>query len=254
MTTWIYSHNPGSEGATLLAQAMGIRKIRHEGSRFVGRANKRVINWGSSTLPDHVAACNIVNRPDSIRTAANKLEFFRRMGQDDVPEWTTDMNRAIEMVSDGDTMVARTVLSGHSGEGIVIMERDNPASFVRAPLYVKYIKKSEEYRVHVAFGQVIDVQRKTITAEEINRRGRENVNWKVRNLANGFTYLRGNVNLAQAGRDIAIRAVGRCGLDFGAVDIIWNERSNTYYILEINTAPGITGTTVQNYANALRER
>ena len=42
------------------------------------------------------------------------------------------------------------------------------------------------------------------------------------------------------------------GLDFGAVDVIYNGHSNRAYVLEINTAPGLTGTTLDNYAAALR--
>lgn len=42
----LFAHNPHSEGAAELAQALGIRRIRHEGSRYVGNANKHVINWG----------------------------------------------------------------------------------------------------------------------------------------------------------------------------------------------------------------
>jgi D-alanine-D-alanine ligase-like ATP-grasp enzyme len=37
-------------------------------------------------------------------------------------------------------------------------------------------------------------------------------------------------------------------LDFGAVDIIYNAKRNECYVLEVNTAPGLEGTTVEKYA------
>ena len=37
------------------------------------------------------------------------------------------------------------------------------------------------------------------------------------------------------------------GLDFGAVDVIWNEHESKAYVLEINTAPGLEGSTVEDY-------
>jgi glutathione synthase/RimK-type ligase-like ATP-grasp enzyme len=37
------------------------------------------------------------------------------------------------------------------------------------------------------------------------------------------------------------------GLDFGAVDVIWNERQQRAYVLEINSAPGLEGTTIDDY-------
>ena len=39
-------------------------------------------------------------------------------------------------------------------------------------------------------------------------------------------------------------------LQFGAVDIIWNEKENKCYVLEINTAPGLVGTTLTKYTEA----
>ena len=41
------------------------------------------------------------------------------------------------------------------------------------------------------------------------------------------------------------------GLDFGAVDIGHRLIDNKLFVFEINTAPGITGTTLDNYAKAI---
>jgi D-alanine-D-alanine ligase-like ATP-grasp enzyme len=38
------------------------------------------------------------------------------------------------------------------------------------------------------------------------------------------------------------------GLDFGAVDVIWNAQKEKPYVLEINTAPGLEGQTIADYA------
>src|SRR3546814_2808293 len=51
-------------------------------------------------------------------------------------------------------IVCRTVLSGHSGVGIVIA--DNRDDLVPANLYVKYVKKKEEYRVHLGILDIND--------------------------------------------------------------------------------------------------
>ena len=48
----------------------------------------------------------------------------------------------------------------------------------------------------------------------------------------------------------ATMAVGCLQLDFGAVDVIWNEAQKRAYVLEVNTAPGIEGTTLMRYASA----
>jgi glutathione synthase/RimK-type ligase-like ATP-grasp enzyme len=113
-------------------------------------------------------------------------------------------------------------------------------------LYVEYIKKKEEYRVHVAFGHIIDVQRKGRNRDVPD----EDVNWQVRNHGNGFIYMRGGVDIPDCCRSLALAAVESLGLDFGAVDVIWNEHEDRWYVLEVNTAPGLSGTTLEKYADA----
>jgi D-alanine-D-alanine ligase-like ATP-grasp enzyme len=117
--------------------------------------------------------------------------------------------------------------------------------FVHAPLYTQYIKKKDEYRVHIFGGKVIDVQRKAV------RPGHQNPDFRVRNTANGFIFVRNDV---EAPADVllqATNAVTVLGLTFGACDVIYNAKSNKAYILEVNTAPGLTGTTLENYINAI---
>lgn len=250
---YIYSWNKVGEGSKALALALSAKRIKHENSRFKGSSRKVVINWGSSQLPEEVEKCNILNKPDRIRICSNKLEFFRTIGDAvPVPEWTESHERAMEWVAEGLTVCARTVLSGHSAEGLVLMHRDNPDDFVTARLYTKYIPKTDEYRVHVVGDRVVDVQRKALRNGWAEEHGE--VNWKVRNLANGFIYMRNGINPPQSVLDVSIRAVNTIGLDFGAVDVIFNEKRNQPYVLEINTAPGIEGTTVDNYVEAFKQR
>jgi glutathione synthase/RimK-type ligase-like ATP-grasp enzyme len=118
---------------------------------------------------------------------------------------------------------------------------------VPAPLYTKYIKKISEYRVHVVGNAVIDVQKKMRRTDIPD----EQVNWQVRSHSNGFIFGREGVVLPDAVTADCVRCVNELGLDFGAVDVIFNAHQETYYVLEVNTAPGLTGTTLVNYANAL---
>ena len=115
-----------------------------------------------------------------------------------------------------------------------------------APLYTQYKPKKHEYRVHVMNEEVIDVQKKAL------RRGSEGNNFQIRTHDNGYIYMRNAIRVPEDAKTYAIQAVDACGLDFGAVDIIWNERENKSYVLEINTAPGLEGTTVEKYAETIR--
>jgi D-alanine-D-alanine ligase-like ATP-grasp enzyme len=78
----------------------------------------------------------------------------------------------------------------------------------------------------------------------------ENPNWQVRNHANGFIYARENVNPPQCVIDAAKIVFNKCTeLDFGAVDVIYNAKQDRAYVLEINSAPGLEGQTLQDYAD-----
>jgi hypothetical protein len=199
-----------------------------------------------------------------LRHATNKRNFFQAMVAADlqaiIPRFWTS---AADIPDDAFPIVCRTELAGHSGAGIVIAEhRDN---LVHAPLFVEYVKKQDEYRIHVgmkrwtphldyagepmAQGQFRDDPRIVISMQKKKRRLEcETPNWQVRNHANGFIYARSEVNPPEAVIAAAKSALGASGLDFGAVDVIWNEGSKKAYVLEINTAPGLEGTTVQDYA------
>jgi D-alanine-D-alanine ligase-like ATP-grasp enzyme len=147
--------------------------------------------------------------------------------------------------------MARTVLQGHSGEGIVVCSPEDETDLPRAPLYTQYIKKKEEYRLHVFEGTIITRQRKarkTAVADE-------DVNWKVRNVAGGFIFARNQEHAIPACvEQAALDSILAVGLDFGAVDIIYNAHSQQCYVLEINTACGLEGTTLTEYTNAILNR
>ena len=227
---FLYSHNENSEGAKELARALGGKRIRHEGSTFKGSTKKVVINWGSSTVPDEVNKCRVLNPTEAVQRVSNKLRYFEAIRGTDVrvPEWTTDRDVAVGWVADNRVVVARTVLNGHSGNGIQFME---------------------QYRIHFVGENLIDIQRKALRSDV----ERDNANWRVRNLANGFVFVRNDVTPPADVIEQAQRAARHSGLDFGAIDLIYNEREDQAYVLEINTAPGLQGTTITNYATALTE-
>jgi len=142
-------------------------------------------------------------------------------------------------------VVARTLINSSEGKGIIIFDKDdhNPP---RAPLYTEYIPKKKEFRAHVWNNEVIDVVEKRKKKSYENERDTQ-----VRNTANGYVFCRDNVSVPDDLRDLAVRAVQSLGRTYGAVDIIWNERQNKSFVLEVNSRPGMQGTTVVKYADAI---
>lgn len=244
----IYSHNPKSQGAKQLALALGAKRIRHNSPTFKGRHSKTVINWGASILPQQVLLCNLLNEPESVNVASDKLNTFNALKHFDnkyILPFTNDIEVAKQWINEnGCWIVCRTLLRASEGRGIVIAQHES--ELVPAPLYVRYKKKKEEYRLHVMDKNIISVQKKARKLSSLN------VNWQIRNHSNGFIFKREGVLPPDDINQCALDSVRDVGLDFGAVDIIWNEYDKKPYVLEINTAPGLQGQTILDYARAFR--
>lgn len=252
----VWPHDQKSMGARSLTEALGINRLLHHNSTFKGAANKIVINWGSGACPDEVLKCRVINKQDAVNAAADKLQFFHKMathGGGRIPTWTNMKDEVVNWLRNGKLVVARTKTRAKGGAGIVFF--DNIQEFAAAPLYTIYVQKKEEYRVHFAFGQIIDVQRKVL--RKVDDQGQtidpKKVDWRIRNAANGFIFIRGGI---APHPDVTIQAM-KCavasGLDFGAADVIWNEAQQKAYVLEINTAPGLEGQTIESYVKAFKE-
>lgn len=242
----LYPYKPGSASAKALAEALGIQRIRHQGPRLKVQG---LINWGSSGFRRNLdIRGQLLNMPEFVKTASNKLETFKELdGHVPIPEWTTEPQKALEWLAGGSPVVARTVLNGHSGQGLVIVE--NMGNWTEAPLYTKYIPKKQEFRLHVFRDRVFFMQRKARNRDVPD----EQVNWKVRNHGNGFIFAHQDVYVREDAQRHAIMAVGQLGLDFGAVDVIWNQKEDKYYIIEVNTACGLEGTTLDKYVEVFKE-
>lgn len=242
MKIWIYTGGRPSNSAKALAEQPGFRRFI-QGKSFTN--SDVLVNWGSTgNMP--LKADKILNNPKSVQLASNKYYAFTALAGLDVHivPWTANKAVAQEWQDAGSTIVVRTVLTGHSGKGIIIVEKGQPIP--DAPLYTKYIFKEKEYRVHATRSKVIDTQRK------VRDPIREPISWKIRSHDNGFIFQRNNIQPSEIRDELAMSAIKVLGLHFGAVDIV-EDKHGKFYILEVNTAPGLEGQTVEAYTNALKE-
>ena len=178
----------------------------------------------------------------------NKVEQFVRFSQQAVSAPRYFLNAEDARQSDCKVLFARTLINSTNGRGIIEFERESQ-QYPRAPLYTEYIPKKAEFRFHVFGGKVIDIQEKRKKREFAP----DDRNTRVRNVNNGYVYCRDGVNPPDGSADLAVRAVQACGYQYGAVDMVYNEKRNACYVLEVNSRPGLMGTTLDNYANALIE-
>lgn len=244
---YIYPYSKVSKSAKLLSKTMKVKRIKLINSKFKPSNKKVVINYGSSQYENVVYNnCKVINDPYYVAVCSNKLKFFNNMINKGInlPEFTTEIKEASEWIKQGHLVFCRTVLTGHSGEGIVLA--NNLDELVPCKLYVKEVKKKQEYRVHVINNKIVLIQRKA------RRKDIEEVNWKIRNHKNGFVFCINDVGeLPEDLEEQALLAYKCSSLEFCAVDIIYNEKQNKCYVLEINTAPGLQGTTLEIYSKEL---
>ena len=252
MKLFIYPYIGGSKSIKALKEALGVdlKVIKRTNSKFKPMIGKLIINWGSTTSNTHIGT-SVFNPQSAVKEVCDKLKFFNLVGMNCrcVP-WTTDVAVVQQWLDAGSEVFARTTLVGHSGAGIVQLLPGN--NIPPAPLYTKYVKKDSEWRVHMTDdgleSSVLHVQKKLRSRDTPD----DKVNWKVRNHKGGFIYASNTDNIGEVPEDVLTQAklaMEATNLDFGAVDVIYNKRENKAYILEINTAPGLTGTTVAKYAN-----
>jgi len=225
-----------------------------ENSKFTGDKSKIVINWGNSNPNTEVEKCMVINPPARVAEATNKLKFFSlAKGIINIPDFTTTKDVAKSWLDQGLKVVVREKLTGNSGEGIVML-RDifdwDGYDHTKSKMYVKYMPKKQEYRIHVMNGDIILTQRKGRDKSVPD----EQVNWEVRNHKNGFIFVKNEDKpIPDSVLENAVKAVSLAGLDFGAVDVVYNEYKDLATVLEINTAPGLAGTTGDTYIEALKQ-
>jgi hypothetical protein len=175
----------------------------------------------------------------------NKVQQFYAFTKNNIscPKFCTNPAGIAAMGSK--TVFARTLINATNGRGIVEFDATTLQP-PRAPLYTEYIPKKSEYRFHVFGGKVIDIQQKK------KKRGFDDErDTRIRNLHNGYVYCRDGAAPPDGAADLAIRATRALGYLYGAVDVIYNEKRNECFVLEVNSRPGLMGTTLDKYGAAI---
>src|SRR5579859_1817538 len=236
-----------------LQKVLGGLKIKENGN-YAFNPHHLVVNWGHGSCPywgSSITASSprLLNHWGAVALAVNKLSAFKKFKEKGVPTplWTTSKDKAQEWINAGSIVFCRTKLSSMEGRGIVVATKSS--ELVDAPLYTKLFSKDKEYRIHIFKGSVIDYAQKKLKTRAKEIKGR---NKYVRNAANGWIFAREGVQIPTQAADIAKSAITALGLDFGAVDLAVSD-SGKVVVFEVNTAPGIEGTTITRYTNAIAQ-
>ncbi len=168
----------------------------------------------------------------------NKLNF---------PEFTESKEEVQNWMKNGcGPVVCRTLLRAKSGKGIVIA--DIVDQLVDAPVYVAYQKKTNEYRVNLFKGELVCVREKRLKKGYEKPKGRDG---RIRSHDNGYVFCEPLEALPQEAIAMAKAAAKITGSDIVGVDIAFHKPSNYWFLLEVNSAPGMEGKTITQYADEI---
>jgi len=237
MATWRRSCIKDRPTGYLLARMLGATV-----SKRARRRGDVLIRYGLAYNPEADRRFKVViNRAEAIVNARNKLRALRIMASKGVvvpPYFTSKYQIAIE-----DLPVLARSYSHTRGSDIVYIDSMEKLWGTYADYYTQYIPAKHEYRVHVFNGEPIRLQKKIAKAEDASPIIKNAEHGYI--LADNFKY----TSLLKRERKVinaATRAVEALGLDFGAVDVLYYER--TPYVLEVNTAPALDSYGLQLYA------
>jgi hypothetical protein len=200
--------------------------------------NDVLIRWGCRKQPhlDHYSDL-VLNNVNAIGNASDKLNSLIQMKELGirVPDFDTEPEALVQRV--GYPILGRKQFHARATDvKLCLQKRD-----FRKPLdyYIQYIPTVREYRVHVVRDKVIRIQGKFLdyAADAVPH---------IRNFGTGYRFRSPRKRLRQERLDIAVNAVKSLGLDFGAVDLLVADDSNSY-VLEVNTAPSCSPLTATEY-------
>lgn len=241
----ILPSHPGAVTAKALSSITKIpRMLPPTKTNFRGTPKDIIFNWGNST--DFLSGALIVNPPSFVAKAVSKLKSFTAFKAADIPFplLTTSEGVMLEWIAESG-IIARWSDNGRGGAGAFYIDteqdfRDRVYEMGNPVFATKYIPKFDEYRIHVWNNDVLDIQQKKLKIGGTAH--------KIRSHENGYIFARQDIAPDPRVLRTALAAVACLRLDFGAVDVGWTRKTETATVYEVNTAPGLEGTTLDKYA------
>ena len=231
-----------------------VKRIKLRNSTYRGYPSHLIINWGRTSRLHIRDIHPIFNDPNSVKVAVNKRDTLRVLDRDGlgnyIPRFTTSLFGAVEFIErDCDEVYCRTMLRASQGRGIIVAKEVH--ELVTAPLYTAKVDVDREMRVHIFDKRVIDyAQKKRMGSARREADGRTEVpSEDIRNHSNGWIFARQGITLPAKVKEVCLRAMEILKLDFGAIDVAITPQGIPK-ILEVNTAPGLEGSTLIAYKNA----
>jgi hypothetical protein len=251
-----------SETPRALSSHLGAKLYKLD--RLTGREKvpRVLINWGCSDLRGLFGQITI-NPPSSVRQAANKHACLGVLAANRIMslDYTNSRDLALEWGRKGHSVIGHSDVHGHSGRGLARYEPTKIDEIPYCKLYTKYFPKDKEVRILVirsggAVAQTMYLEKKRILPERYAEFGLQGKpDWFIRTHDNGWIFAR-EAEEIPAAVELARNTCRIMGLTFAAVDILVKKNLAVQggwecKVGEVNTAPGLTGQTLDFFKEHL---
>jgi len=221
---------PGWHGPTIEAfnevAAMGAKlDVEAVSGRIHGRPSKTdvFLRWGYAG-PYEVPGPKL-NFGGGVSRSSSNTASLKALKELAPPSW----DNFYDLVT-GSTVIGKQDHGMHGrGKKVLVVGRRPVTPYA---IYQKYIPRRIEWRIHVFKDAIISAMRK------------EPNNTDLTKFRDGFDFKRVQV-IPKAVGQMAIEAAKRVGLDFAGVDLMKDEDTGAFYVLETNSAPGMEPQTIK---------
>lgn len=191
--------------------------------------NNHVINWGNRIFKDDGYFC--LNKPSAIGKASNKAKArrFLHEGGVKIPD-TRFYGEKLEF-----PVIARPPRHERGHDFHVLNDTNDLFKLSSKEdlsdwYFSKIFDKTEEFRAHVAHGKILMMNIKAFHEGDPLSGNFANIGvWKALRWSNFHE------GMCQE----SLKAINVLGLDYGAVDILYNSHNDSWVICEVNTAPDV---------------
>jgi len=287
---YIYYSGPTDDTGRKLAEALN---AKHGKVKPSVAKDMIVIGWGCKTdSSTNMGSHTVLNHPNNIRTNRNKFETLKILENAGVPVSNYVPAKDVLGALDNAKSPVNIPLIGRKkyhqgGKGFwacMCKGHIRTAIGQGAEYFQNYLDIKDEYRIHVFKGKVINMQKKTertnmteafkeqhgariadVAAKNKIKLDQKTTDYILENLGKRLEHpdqiIKSNTRgwkfsqvktVKKELTEAAVNAVKAIGLDFGAVDCCLTDDGKPY-IIEVNTGPGLQGTSFGAYVSAFKE-
>jgi hypothetical protein len=187
----------------------------------------------------------LLNAPSFIDTCSNKLRTSKYFLLDRPESFDFPVFHPCSEVPSKYPVIIRKTLIGSGGIGIVVVR--SQAEFMphtrNGYYWTEFVNLSREYRVHMLGNTMSRIFEKLPT--DPNNKDE----LPIRNLSRGYHFsLLSGTSGFEGLRTVCAELASKMGNYFYGLDIGWNRDTKRYFVIELNSAPGLNEHTANEYA------